>query len=69
MYVEKHIFKHSPDTKKKLPKSYYSDVTYNDDLKVSVVSLGNYFSVPYDNNFIQKSIKDDKRKNKSIRRI
>lgn len=47
VYVEKHIFKHSPDTKKKLPKSYYSDVTYNDDLKVLIVSLGNYFSIPY----------------------
>ena len=47
VYVEKHIFKYSPNTKKKLPKSYYSDVTYNDDLKVFVVSLGNYFFIPY----------------------
>ncbi len=47
MYVEKHIFRISPDTSEKLPKSFYSDVTYNDDLKILVVSLGNYFSIPY----------------------
>ena len=47
IYVEKHIFRSSPNTSEKLPKSFYSDVTYNDDLKILVVSLGNYFSVPY----------------------
>lgn len=47
MYVEKHIFINNPDTLEKLPKSFYSDVTYNDDLKMFVVSLGNYFSIPY----------------------
>ena len=47
VYVEKHIFRSSPDTSEKLPKPFYSDVTYNDDLKTIIVSLGNYFSIPY----------------------
>ena len=47
IYVEKHIFISSPDATKKLPKSFYSDVTYNDDLKILIVCLGNYFSIPY----------------------
>ncbi|MGM9876828.1 MAG: transposase, partial [Bacilli bacterium] len=47
IYVEKHIFRSSPDTSEKLPKPFYSDVTYNDDLKALIVSLGNYFSIPY----------------------
>lgn len=47
IYVEKHIFITSPDAPEKLPKSFYSDVTYNDDLKMLIVSLGNYFSIPY----------------------
>lgn len=47
IYVEKHIFRSSPDTSEKLPRSFYSDVTYNDDLKTIIVSLGNYFSIPY----------------------
>lgn len=47
VYVEKHIFRSSLDTSEKLPKSFYSDVTYNDDLKTIIVSLGNYFSIPY----------------------
>ena len=47
MYVEKHIFIRRPEVSDKLPRSFYSDVTYNDDLKMLVVSLGNYFSIPY----------------------
>ena len=47
MYVEKHIFIKSPEVTDKLPKTFYSDVTYNEDLKMIIVSLGNYFSIPY----------------------
>ncbi len=47
LYVEKHIFKHIPKSTEKLPKEYYSDVTYNDDLKSLVVTLGNYYSLGY----------------------
>ena len=46
-YVEKHIFIHAPNCEDKLPQSFYSDVTYKDDLKMLIVSLGNYFSIPY----------------------
>lgn len=47
LYVEKHIFKHTQNVKEKLPKEYYSDVTYNADLKSLVVTLGNYYSLGY----------------------
>ena len=45
--VEKHIFKHRKKSKDILPKEYYSDVTYNDDLKALVTTLGNYYSLGY----------------------
>ena len=47
IYVEKHIFIRAKNGKEKLPKSFYSDVTYKEDLKMLVVALGNYFSIPY----------------------
>lgn len=47
VYVEEHIFKHTKNSKDVLPKEYYSDVTYNNDLKSIVVTLGNYYSLPY----------------------
>jgi len=47
LYVEKHIFKFTSKTVEKLPKEYYSDVTYNDELKSLVVTLGNYYSLGY----------------------
>lgn len=47
MYVEKHIFKHTKKSKEILPKEYYSDVTYNEDIKALVVMLGNYYSLGY----------------------
>ena len=47
VYVEKHIFIYSPDATEKIPNSFYSDVTYKDDLKMLIVVLGNYFSIPY----------------------
>ena len=40
LYVEKHIFKHASKSRDTLPKEYYSDVTYNDDLKALVTTLG-----------------------------
>ncbi|MGN1330794.1 MAG: transposase [Clostridia bacterium] len=46
-YVEKHIFIKIEDSIETLPKSFYSDVTYCDDLKMIIVALGNYFSLPY----------------------
>ena len=55
-YVEKHIFIHTPNCEDKLPQSFYSDVTYKDDLKMLIVSLGNYFSIPY--NKIKELISD-----------
>lgn len=56
LYVEKHIFKHTQNVKEKLPKEYYSDVTYNADLKSLVVTLGNYYSLGY--NKVQEILSD-----------
>lgn len=47
LYVEEHIFKHTKNSKDILPKEYYSDVTYNNDLKALIVTLGNYYSLSY----------------------
>ena len=47
VYVEEHIFKHTETSQEVLPKEYYSDVTYNNDLKSLVVILGNYYSLGY----------------------
>lgn len=47
LYVEEHIFKHTDNSQDVLPKEYYSDVTYNNDLKALVVTLGNYYSLGY----------------------
>ena len=47
IYVEKHIFKHTEKSQEVLPKEYYSNVTYNNDLKSLVVTLGNYYSLGY----------------------
>ena len=46
-YVEKHVFIKTEDSTEVLPKSFYSDVTYCDDLKMIIITLGNYFSLPY----------------------
>lgn len=46
-FVEKHIFKHSLNSKDSLPKEFYTDVTYNYDLKSLVVELGSYNIIPY----------------------
>jgi len=47
VYVEEHIFKHTKKSKEILPKEYYSDVTYNNDVKALTVTLGNYYSLGY----------------------
>ncbi len=47
LYVEEHIFKYNKKSREVLPKEYYSDVTYNNDLKSLVVTLGNYYSLGY----------------------
>ena len=47
VYIEKHIFIKTPDATEKLPKEFHSDVTYKEDIKILVVALGNYFSIPY----------------------
>ena len=46
-YIEKHIFIPNKESNDTLPREFYSNVTYNDDLKILIVSLGNYFSIPY----------------------
>ena len=46
-FVEKHIFKHSLNSKDSLPKEFYTGVTYNYDLKSLVVELGSYNIIPY----------------------
>ena len=47
LYVEEHIFKHIKKSSNVLPKEYYSDVTYNYDLKSLITTLGNYYSLGY----------------------
>ena len=56
MYVEKHIFVNTPTSNEKLPQNFYSDVTYNNDIKMLIVSLGNYYNLPY--NKIREFISD-----------
>lgn len=46
-YVEKHIFIHDINSHETLPKEFYSDVTYKDDIKALIILLGNYCSLPY----------------------
>ena len=47
LYIEEHIFKHAKKCNDTLPKEYYSDVTYSEDLKALVTTLGNYYSLGY----------------------
>ncbi len=48
VYAEKHIFKHDENAKEKLPKDFYTDVTYNDKIKSLSIELGTYNVVAYD---------------------
>ena len=54
--IEKHIFIYGKESKEKMPKRYYSDVTYDDSVKSLVIMLGNYYSLSY--NKIQEFISD-----------
>ena len=45
--IEKHIFIHHEKANELLPKKFYSDVSYKNDLKAIIVLLGNYCSLPY----------------------
>ena len=47
-YVEKHIFKHDEKSNKILPKEFYTDVTYDNKIKVLSIELGVYNVVAYD---------------------
>lgn len=47
-YVEKHIFKHTKTSKNKLPKEYYTDVTYGNSIKALSIQLGTYNIISYD---------------------
>ncbi len=55
-YVEKHIFIHEEDATDILPKEFYSDVTYNDDVKILIIILGVYCSISYSK--IKELLKD-----------
>lgn len=46
-YIEKHIIIYDKKYTDKLPSSLYSDVTYNDDVKLIVTILGNYCGISY----------------------
>lgn len=47
-YVEKHIFKHMKKTNDKLPKEFYTDVTYGESIKALSIELGAYNVISYD---------------------
>lgn len=46
-YIEKHTFIHDGNSEDVLPKEFYSDVTYKEDVQALIILLGNYFSLPY----------------------
>jgi len=46
-YVEKHIFKHRKKVNEKLPKEFYTDVTYDNTIKTLSIELGAYNVVSY----------------------
>ena len=47
-YVEKHIFKYDETSKEKLPKEFYTDVTYDNSIKALTIELGAYNVISYD---------------------
>lgn len=47
-YVEKHIFKYVINTKEKLPREFYTDVTYGNSIKTLSIHLGCYNVISYD---------------------
>lgn len=48
VYVEKHIFKHNPKADDKIPKEFYTDVTYDNSIKALTIELGTYNVVALD---------------------
>ena len=47
-YVERHIFKYDEESKEKLPKEFYTDVTYGNSIKTLSIHLGGYNVIAYD---------------------
>lgn len=47
-YVEKHIFKYDKNSKESLPKEFYIDVTYDNNIKSLSMNLGAYNVISYD---------------------
>lgn len=47
-YVEKHIFQYVKNTEEELPKSFYTDVTYDNSIKALSIELGTYNIISYD---------------------
>lgn len=47
-YVEKHIFKYAKNSKEKLPKEFYTDVTYDNSIKALSIELGAYNVISYE---------------------
>ena len=48
VYVEEHIFKHNPEIEEKIPKEFYTDVTYDNSIKALTIELGTYNVVALD---------------------
>lgn len=47
-FIEKHIFKHQGTSKEKLPKEFYTDVTYDNSIKNLCIELGGYNLLSYE---------------------
>lgn len=47
-YVEKHIFKHDESSENALPSEFYTDVTYDNSIKVLSIELSAYHVISYD---------------------
>ena len=47
-YVEQHIFKYVKNSKEKLPKEFYTDVTYDNSIKALSIELGAYNVISYE---------------------
>lgn len=47
-YIEKHIFEYNEKSEEDLPKSFYTDVTYDNTIKSLAIELGVYNVISYD---------------------
>lgn len=47
-YIEKHVFKYDQNSNEKLPKEFYTDVTYGNSIKTLSIHLGCYNVIAYD---------------------